>query len=145
MIDWWIHYSAFFCIDGHAVLDRNLRPGLYYLSLTIDPRRSLLCVLHKTFHTQPGLYTARHHFQTPTLIPECPAVRTILWWALVLPDRGANPRTTAWKAGTLTTKGIRPQFVRTETDMVRFDWLLFTYRYWRVKYGSNLSQITCRM
>ena len=35
---------------------------------------------------------------------------------------------------------IRPQFrllekkkiVRTEMDMARFDWLLFTYKYWRV-------------
>ena len=31
-----------------------------------------------------------------------------------------------------TVSSARENIVRTETDMARFDWLLFTYKYWRV-------------
>ena len=37
-----------------------------------------------------------------------------------------------WYKTTVSSARIKVSIVRTETDMARFDWLLFTDRYWRV-------------
>ena len=61
-----IHYSAFFGIEDHVALDRNL--GYNTLLLRLIPGDLLRARPHRELHALPGLKTVGLHCQTPTLM-----------------------------------------------------------------------------
>ena len=55
LIDWFIHCSAFWGIEGHVALDRNPKPGYNTILLRLIPGDLVYACPHIQFHTLSSL------------------------------------------------------------------------------------------
>ena len=110
LINWFIHFSDFFDIEGDVALDRNPRLGYHTLLLRLIPGVLQSACHHGQFHTLPSPIhnrVALLNSYTNAYVPSREAVIPFLWLSLVWPDQGANSWPTAWGEDTLTKKPSR--------------------------------------
>ena len=110
MIDWSIHYSAFFGSECHIALDRNRGPGYNTLLLRLIPGDLLSAYPQRQFNTLPGLLDSRTALSNYTQYRMRAMQRGSLYHCY--DGLWYNPWHTVWEADTLTIK-VRGPFVQT--------------------------------